>query len=95
MTQNVLGPPPDPVTPPNSPAWNGWFQKVWTFAPQGNFTVATLPAVNAIRSPVPGQIAYATNGRKVGETAGNGSGVPVYWSNGAWRVFSTDAAVTA
>lgn len=36
---------------------------------------------------------YATNGRKVGEGAASGTGVPIYWSNSAWRVFSTDAAV--
>lgn len=53
------------------------------------FTVATLPA------GVEGQISYATNGRKVGEGAGAGTGVPVYFSNGSWRVFSTDAAVAA
>jgi hypothetical protein len=39
--------------------------------------------------------AYATNGRKVGEGAGAGTGVPVYYSNGSWRVYSTDAAVAA
>lgn len=38
---------------------------------------------------------YATNGRKVGEGAGNGTGVPIYWSQGAWRVLSTDQAVQA
>jgi hypothetical protein len=36
---------------------------------------------------------YATNGRKVGEGGGAGTGVPIYWSDSAWRVFSTDAAV--
>ena len=40
-----------------------------------------------------GSMAYCTNGRKVGEGAGAGTGVPVYFSNSAWRVFSTDAAV--
>lgn len=56
---------------------------------QGQFTVATLPA------GVEGNILYATNGRKVGEGVGAGTGVPVYFSNGSWRVFSTDAAVAA
>jgi len=42
---------------------------------------------------IEGQVAYATNGRKVGEGSGSGTGVPVYFSNGAWRVYSTDAAV--
>jgi len=53
------------------------------------FTVATLPAGTE------GMRAYATNGRKVGEGAGLGTGVPVYFSNALWRVLSTDAAVAA
>lgn len=56
----------------------------------GRYTVATLPA-----TPTNNPLAYATNGRKVGEGSGAGTGVPVYYSNGAWRVFSTDAAVQA
>ena len=51
------------------------------------YTVALLPAGSE------GMRAYATNGRKVGEGAGLGTGVPVYFSNGLWRVFSTDAQV--
>jgi hypothetical protein len=42
---------------------------------------------------VEGQIAYATNGRKTGEGSGAGTGVPVYFSQGEWRVYSTDAQV--
>lgn len=56
----------------------------------GKYAVAALPV-----SPTEGTFAFATDGRKVGETAGHGTGVPVYFSNGAWRVFSTDAAVAA
>lgn len=55
----------------------------------GSYTVATLP------SAVDSQIAYATNGRKVGESAGNGTGVPVYYSSSAWRRFSDDSVVAA
>jgi hypothetical protein len=55
----------------------------------GQYTVATLPM------GVEGQTAYATNGRKSGEGGGAGTGVPVYFSNAAWRVYSTDVAVTA
>jgi hypothetical protein len=51
------------------------------------YTVATLPSGSE------GQQTYATNGRKVGEGSGSGTGVPVYFSNGQWRVYSTDAAV--
>jgi len=53
------------------------------------FTVASLP------SGLEGDQSYATNGRKVGEGVGSGTGVPVYFSNGQWRVFSTDAQVQA
>jgi hypothetical protein len=58
----------------------------------GSYTVANLPS-----SPVPteGTIAFASNGRKAGELAGQGTGVPVYFSHGAWRVFSTDVAVAS
>jgi hypothetical protein len=49
--------------------------------------------VSALPSGSEGMKAYATNGRKVGEGAGLGTGVPVYYSNGLWRVFSTDAQV--
>jgi len=55
------------------------------------YTVATLPATGNYE----GRVAYATNGRKVGEGPGAGTGVPVYWSNTAWRVFSGDTAVAA
>jgi len=54
----------------------------------GSFTVPNLPT-----SPAEGVFAYAMDGRKVGEGSGSGTGVMVYFSNGAWRVFSTDAPV--
>lgn len=57
----------------------------------GQFTVAGLAALVGQES----ERAYATNGRKVGEGAGVGTGVPVYFSAGAWRVYSTDAPVQA
>jgi hypothetical protein len=56
------------------------------------FTVSTLPTGGIVSEGVQ---AYATNGRKVGEGAGSGTGVPVYFSNGQWRVYSTDAQVQA
>jgi len=58
------------------------------------FTVALLPST-AATGMVEGAVAYATNGLKVGETTGNGTGVPVYYSNGHWRVYSTDLTVAA
>jgi len=53
-----------------------------------SYTVATLPG-----APQAGAVAYATNGLKVGESPGNGTGIPVYYSNGAWRTFSDDRPV--
>lgn len=47
-----------------------------------NYTVGSLPAVNAT---YPGRVAFASNGRKGGETAGNGTGVLVYDDGTAWR----------
>lgn len=59
------------------------------FSPQ-QFTVSGLPS-----GASEGMVAYATNGRKVGQGVGAGTGVPVYFSAGEWRVFSTDAQVAA
>lgn len=53
------------------------------------FTVASLP------TGTEGDESYATNGRKVGEGVGAGTGVPIYFSTGQWRVYSTDAQVQA
>lgn len=51
------------------------------------YTVSTLPI------GVEGATLYATNGRKIGEGSGFGTGVMVYFSNGSWRVMSTDQTV--
>lgn len=57
----------------------------------------TLPTYVVASLPVGanGQIVYASNGRKVGEGAGSGTGVIVYFSNSSWRTFSGDGVVTA
>jgi hypothetical protein len=68
---------------------NTVWQPVITASGPPQFTVANLPAGTE------GAIAYATNGRKVGQGAGSGTGVPVYFSSTLWRVYSTDAQVTA
>lgn len=73
------------VTQSQTAAMNGG--QFPTFANLGQYTVADLPTGTS------GAQAYATNGLKVGESTGNGTGVPVYYSNGAWRVWSTDAPV--
>ena len=54
-------------------------------------SVANLGATNNIE----GEWAYATNGRKPGEGAGSGTGVPCFWSNGNWIAVTSGVAVTA
>jgi hypothetical protein len=56
----------------------------------GRSTFANLASVNASD----GSIIFVTDGRKVGESAGAGTGIPAYFSGGVWRAFSSDAAVT-
>jgi hypothetical protein len=53
-------------------------------------SVADLPSLGA-----EGDWAYALNGRKAGEAAGSGTGVPCWWSNGAWIAVDSGAAVTS
>lgn len=56
------------------------------------YTVATLPTgANAVE----GQLAFATNGRRTGQGAAAGTGVPCYFSAGSWRVFYDDTVVAA
>ena len=54
------------------------------------FAFADLPTAAA-----DGAVCFVSNGRKVGEGAGAGTGVPAYWDvdTTSWLVFSTDAAV--
>ena len=54
------------------------------------YAVASLPA-----SAFNGALAFASNGRKVMEVAGSGSGVIVAYSNGAWRRLSDDTVVAS
>lgn len=54
------------------------------------YTVSLLPA-----SPANGAVSYATNGLKIGETTGNGTGVLVYASGGSWYRASDDTIVTS
>ncbi|UHC16075.1 hypothetical protein LRS73_26950 [Methylobacterium currus] len=55
----------------------------------GVYTVATLPTGTS------GTVLYVSNGRKVGEGAGAGTGVVAYYSNGNWRRLSDDSAIAA
>lgn len=53
------------------------------------FTVANLPAAGD------GRLAFATNGRKTGEGAGAGTGIPVYRDGGNWYRFADDSVAAA
>ena len=53
------------------------------------YTVSSLPVGTA------GQLICVSNGRKVGEGAGAGTGVVACYSNSAWRRLSDDSVVAA
>lgn len=57
-----------------------------------SFTFATLPLTG-----VAGQFAWASNGRKPGEGAGLGTGVPVFWnpSTATWFSYLSGLVVTS
>jgi hypothetical protein len=52
------------------------------------YTFANLP------TGYEGRTAFVTNGRKTGEGAAAGTGIPAYFSTAAWRRYYDDAAVT-
>ena len=54
-------------------------------------TVSLLPT----SGNATGDWSYATNGRKPGEAAAAGTGVPVFWSAGNWYAVTSGAIVTA
>jgi hypothetical protein len=54
-------------------------------------TVAMLPVSGLSQ----GDWAYAQNGRKPGEGAGAGTGVPCFWSGSSWIAVTSGAAVTS
>lgn len=61
----------------------------------GAFTVANLPTTTMVKTLGAGDMAFATNGRKDGEGAGVGTGVPVFWDGSGWKTVTTGAAVAA
>jgi hypothetical protein len=68
---------------------NRYLGQITTGLPQVKDTVANLTTLLTTE----GAGGFATNGRKIGEGPGSGTGVPVYFSAGALRVESTDAPV--
>lgn len=77
-----------------SSVWQQFFLNIAQIFKNGDYLIQYK--VNQLPpSAKEGFLLYATDGRKVGEGAGAGTGVPVYFSNGQWRVFSTDLQVAA
>ena len=58
-------------------------------------TVAQITGGVFIVAPGPACIAFATNGRKPGESAGNGTGVPCFHDGSGWFSFCDGAALAA
>lgn len=82
---------PAPVDSGTPPVWAIWFKSVASalLYSSRSYTVAKLPVAPA------GSVTFATDGRKSGELAGAGTGVPV-WSDGTvWRTFYDNTEVTA
>lgn len=67
-------------------------------ATQGQLVSDALPMYDYADLPTPfrGRVAFVMNGRKAGEGAGAGTGVPCYYDTtvGDWTTFSGDIAVT-
>ncbi len=83
-----------------SPNGSTFYQVYVTDQTTGNLAMkALLGAAPYIVTALPvgfnGAVAFASNGRKVGEAAGAGTGVAVVYSNGAWRRLSDDTIVAS
>ena len=72
--------------------WQLWMNNIHLLLKlQGqSFTVASLP--NGTYSS---QSAFASNGRKSGEGAGAGTGIPAWWDGTMWRTFYDNSQVRA
>lgn len=66
--------------------------QIYTPLQQKSYTVAQL---NALTNKAFGMTAFAGNGRKSGETAGNGTGCPVYYGGSNWLTFYDNSVVAA
>ena len=99
--------PPLGQTPPlpiEGAAWELWLRQarqILNLGGNAGFLVADLPSTTpannppGIEVPFEGQWAFALDGRKTGEGAGAGTGVPCYFSNGSWRRPADDSVVAA
>ncbi len=57
-----------------------------------SYTIATLPNATGVGDAT---MAFATNGRKVGQGVGAGTGIPVYADGGVWYRFGDDTVAAA
>ena len=75
-----------------TPPWAVWYQSVSTTLKHTgvSYPVAELPGTAQV-----GTQTFAANGRKSGETAGNGTGVPVWWDGAHWRTHYDNSVVSA
>jgi hypothetical protein len=66
-----------------------------TVALQGAMNSGALETYEYANLPTgyEGRVAFCSNGRKTGEGALAGTGVPCYFSDSSWRVFYDDSAV--
>lgn len=64
-------------------------------ANQGALNIGALPIYTyaALPTGYDGAVVYCSNGRKTGELGGAGTGVPAYYSAGAWHVFYDDSVL--
>lgn len=51
----------------------------------GTYTVANLPTTATLSTLLPGDTAYASNGRAGAEGAGSGTGTLVVWNGTNWK----------
>jgi hypothetical protein len=75
-------------------AWTLWFNSVSSaLALNGqSFTVAQLPGASSYPKGTP---SFAANGRKAGEGAGAGTGVPIWTDGSKWLTFYDNTEVQA
>lgn len=80
------------IVPPAATGQGAWLRSASLY-PVPKYTVTGLPAVGP---PNQGQVAYATNGRNTGQSAGAGTGCLVSVSSaGAWCAVWSGVPVTA
>lgn len=65
-----------------------------TIRPSNTFPSYTVAALQLI-SVETGSLAWASDGLKAGETAGNGTGIPCYFDGSNWYRFSDDTVISA